>query len=34
MKGIFWENYEIGTISGDAIRILDESCNVCLDSTN
>ncbi len=33
MKGIFWENYETGQISVNAIKLLDEAMNRALDNT-
>jgi len=34
LKGLFWERYEEGQVGGEATRMLEEACNICLDSTN
>lgn len=33
LKGLFWERYEEGQVGGEATRMLEEACNICLDST-
>lgn len=33
LKGLFWERYEEGQVGGEATRMLEEACNICLDTT-